>query len=253
MRKIFITDIHGNYSKFMALLEKVNYNENTDQLILGGDYFDRGPENDLMAQWLCDNYRKPNIHLVIGNHDFFLRTLMFTNWRDSINVSKEIMDMKLNIRSNGLDSTIEQLAGEIKGYNPPAIYYGKIQSIINKRYPKLKDVLDSLKTHVVIDNHIFLHSSVPEDMESPQADWVDATWCYPPEDWHRLDAYGERLLALADKYTSVNIGHTSVKNWEPILMKHIKEPIEIEGIWFCDGGLGHSSHINDKGFVRIID
>jgi Predicted phosphoesterase len=41
-RILAISDIHGELELFDSLLEKVNYDADEDQLILLGDYVDRG-------------------------------------------------------------------------------------------------------------------------------------------------------------------------------------------------------------------
>ena len=45
MRVLCISDIHGQHNKLEKLLQKINYDFKKDQLILLGDYFDRGNEN----------------------------------------------------------------------------------------------------------------------------------------------------------------------------------------------------------------
>lgn len=42
-RNLMISDIHGHLNAFEQLLAKVDYQPAHDQLILLGDYIDRGP------------------------------------------------------------------------------------------------------------------------------------------------------------------------------------------------------------------
>lgn len=42
-RILVISDIHGEIEKFEQLLEEAQYDAKQDQLILLGDYVDRGP------------------------------------------------------------------------------------------------------------------------------------------------------------------------------------------------------------------
>ena len=99
MRTIFISDIHGNYTKFMALLKNIEYTEQ-DTLILGGDYFDRGKENVKMVEWLIENHNKDNIHLIRGNHDDFMIDLFKGN--------NEMYEF--NYKNNGFNKTIKELS-----------------------------------------------------------------------------------------------------------------------------------------------
>lgn len=61
-----MSDIHGCYDEFLAMLDKIGFSEE-DQLILAGDYIDRGKKSLEMLRWLeaCP----ANVHLVRGNHD----------------------------------------------------------------------------------------------------------------------------------------------------------------------------------------
>ena len=42
-RTLAVSDIHGCVDEFKQLLDKVNFNAEEDQLVLLGDYVDRGP------------------------------------------------------------------------------------------------------------------------------------------------------------------------------------------------------------------
>ena len=44
-RTLVVSDIHGCVDEFKQLLNKVNFNAEEDQLVLLGDYVDRGPES----------------------------------------------------------------------------------------------------------------------------------------------------------------------------------------------------------------
>lgn len=61
-----MSDIHGCYEDFLAMLEKINFSE-TDHLIIAGDYIDRGRQSYEMLKWIenCP----PNVTLLRGNHE----------------------------------------------------------------------------------------------------------------------------------------------------------------------------------------
>jgi len=44
---ICIADIHGNYTAFKRLLEKVNYNKDEDYLFILGDLLERGKDEEI--------------------------------------------------------------------------------------------------------------------------------------------------------------------------------------------------------------
>lgn len=63
-----ISDIHGDLDKFERLLELVNYNDQEDQLLLLGDYVDRGPHSRAVLDRVIELRNKGAIAL-IGNHE----------------------------------------------------------------------------------------------------------------------------------------------------------------------------------------
>ena len=65
-----IGDIQGCFNYFIKLLDKINFNKNTDKLWLVGDVINRGPESAKMLDWLYKN--QDSIQIVLGNHDLHL-------------------------------------------------------------------------------------------------------------------------------------------------------------------------------------
>lgn len=66
MNTYVMSDIHGCFDKFICMLEKINFTDK-DQLILAGDYIDRGIQNIEMLRWL--EKVPDNVLLIKGNHD----------------------------------------------------------------------------------------------------------------------------------------------------------------------------------------
>ncbi|MCM8536166.1 MAG: metallophosphoesterase [Lentisphaeraceae bacterium] len=65
-RTIFIGDIHGCYDEFIALLEKVKYDVNSDRLISLGDLVHKGPKSAQVIDYMIQN----NVDVIMGNHDW---------------------------------------------------------------------------------------------------------------------------------------------------------------------------------------
>lgn len=63
-----MSDIHGDYTKFLKMLEKINF-KNEDTLYILGDIFDRGKQPFNILGYII---KHSNIHLVLGNHEDFL-------------------------------------------------------------------------------------------------------------------------------------------------------------------------------------
>ena len=66
MNTYVISDIHGCYDDFINMLDQISFNDH-DQLILAGDYIDRGIQNYEMLRWMEN--APDNVLLIKGNHD----------------------------------------------------------------------------------------------------------------------------------------------------------------------------------------
>ncbi|WP_419877012.1 metallophosphoesterase family protein [Brevibacillus centrosporus] len=70
-RMLVISDIHGELEKWESLLELVNYDPSVDQLILLGDYVDRGPASKGVLDKVMELHAKGAI-VLMGNHDHMM-------------------------------------------------------------------------------------------------------------------------------------------------------------------------------------
>ncbi len=66
MSTYVIADIHGHFETFQRMLDLIGFSEN-DELILAGDYIDRGRQNLEMLRFITQC--PENILLIKGNHD----------------------------------------------------------------------------------------------------------------------------------------------------------------------------------------
>ena len=60
-----MSDLHGHYAKYLAMLDKIAFSDDDDLYILG-DVVDRGPQS---AELLLDMSMRPNVYPILGNHD----------------------------------------------------------------------------------------------------------------------------------------------------------------------------------------
>ena len=60
-----MSDIHGEFAKYTAMLEKINFSD-SDTLYVLGDVVDRGPEP---CRVLFNMYKRRNVHPIMGNHE----------------------------------------------------------------------------------------------------------------------------------------------------------------------------------------
>ena len=67
-----MSDLHGQYSKFRRMLEKISFSDR-DELYVLGDVVDRGPES---AELLMDMSMRANVFPLLGNHDMTAAILL---------------------------------------------------------------------------------------------------------------------------------------------------------------------------------
>ena len=67
-RILIISDIHGELDTFDKLLQKAKYDANNDQLILLGDYVDRGPNSKGVLNRVIE-LKDLGAIVLRGNHD----------------------------------------------------------------------------------------------------------------------------------------------------------------------------------------
>ncbi|HET7615356.1 MAG TPA: metallophosphoesterase family protein [Bacillales bacterium] len=148
-RTIVISDIHGEIGKFEKLLEKTEYRPDADQLILLGDYVDRGPDSKRTVEKVMELKKKGAIVLK-GNHD----DMMEKSFREG-------KFLKVWLLNGGLQTL------ESYGYELPRTDDG-MESMLADLNP-LKET-DTIRAHIDFfesldhlyetDDYIFVHAGV---------------------------------------------------------------------------------------------
>ena len=67
-----MSDLHGQYEKYRAMLEKIRFSDR-DELYILGDVVDRGPDP---AAILTDMSMRSNVYPILGNHDLTAAILL---------------------------------------------------------------------------------------------------------------------------------------------------------------------------------
>lgn len=106
--KYAISDIHGEFDKFMNLLRKIGFSD-SDTLYIIGDVIDRGPKP---IECLLYMMEQPNIIPLVGNHEYMamqcIPFLLQEVTTDSIKrLNADLMGKLLDWQYNGNKSTLE--------------------------------------------------------------------------------------------------------------------------------------------------
>lgn len=104
-----VSDIHGEYDKFMRLLEKIHFSD-SDVLYVLGDVFDRGLHP---IQVLFEMMKHPNIIPIVGNHELMgitvLKFLMKEITEENIgSIDDRMVQSIINWQMNGSDTTTDE-------------------------------------------------------------------------------------------------------------------------------------------------
>ena len=92
MSTYVMSDLHGCFDEFQKMLKKLDFSDE-DQLIIAGDYIDRGKQSFEMLEWVKNP--PENVTLIKGNHDE-----EFTYYIELL----EIIEKNLDKDQWGLDS-----------------------------------------------------------------------------------------------------------------------------------------------------
>jgi len=105
-----ISDVHGEYEKYHAMLEQISFSEN-DTLFVLGDVVDRGPEPIRLLQ---DMASRNNVYLVKGNHEamasyvLHMMNVEITEDNAESHIDAELMEMIIEWQQNGGNITMKQ-------------------------------------------------------------------------------------------------------------------------------------------------
>ena len=102
-----MSDVHGQYEKYMKMLEKIRFSDRDDLYVLG-DVADRGPEP---MKLLNDMSLRINVFPILGNHDWTARAILrhlnaeITEENAETQLTKEFLEAVRLWFSDGGDKT----------------------------------------------------------------------------------------------------------------------------------------------------
>ena len=98
-----VSDLHGQYDAFMQGIEEIGLDEN-DMLYVIGDAIDRGLKG---ISILCEIMKRPNMELLLGNHEFMMLNSVDPNGEDRCFGR----DRDIWLYYNGGDKTMQEYSG----------------------------------------------------------------------------------------------------------------------------------------------
>ena len=203
-RNLMISDIHGHLNAFEQLLAKVDYQPAHDQLILLGDYIDRGPASKETIEFVMDLQANGAI-VLRGNHDDWLLQWL----QDPSQVSP-------NFLLNGGMETIQSYLHEL-GDDFSIQKQTEWATSIRENHPTHINFLNDLPLYYEHEAFICVHAGI----DPLQIDWKNTS----KEDflWIRKEFHN----SIIDANKPIIFGHTPTKG----LQKHA-------GIYFNDNKIG---------------
>ena len=168
-----MADIHGCFEDMNTMLDKINFSLE-DQLILAGDYVDRGPMSFEMLQWIASEPK--NVKFLCGNHDVeFACNVELLN-----QFAREDMNKDSNKETLLLYARFSQAAAEkSEGYSVFDLY-GTIGELLIKNNVTLNQLLewtdlirDMEYTHsfeMYEKRYVIVHAGYTENLDDENMD-----------------------------------------------------------------------------------
>ncbi|MGP4948268.1 MULTISPECIES: metallophosphoesterase family protein [Bacillus] len=148
-RILVISDIHGEIEKFEQLLEEAQYDAKKDQLILLGDYVDRGPNARAVIERVKE-LKEDGALVLKGNHEDMMIKALTTDEERSWNHW---------VKRNGGDKTLysygfveEDIVVNEEDFQKPIL-----QSHVLEEHVKFIQELDH---YIETEKYIFVHAGV---------------------------------------------------------------------------------------------
>ena len=204
--RYIVSDIHGCYKEYKALLEKIAFSD-ADELYVLGDAMDRGTEP---IKVIRDMMNRSNVFYIIGNHDYMMLSALK---KLMVEVTEENYDNHLDE-----DDVMTYLHWIWDGGEVTAEQFGKLTT------EEKMDILNYLKEASVYEvleekekTYILVHAglnSFSEDKELYEYELEDLIW-------HRTD-YQKRYFQNPN--VIVVTGHTPTP-----LIREDEQPLVYRG------------------------
>ncbi|GGO05448.1 metallophosphoesterase [Saccharibacillus kuerlensis] len=172
-RTLAISDIHGELDLLDRLLDHIEYDPVSDQLVLLGDYVDRGPKSMQTLERVIELRAKGAIALMGNHEDLMLRAL----------VSGGEEDWKRWVVRNGGCATLQSYGfsdHELRIETGEAYKRPALKSAALERH---LDFVRSLDRYYETDDCLYVHAGIQPGRTAAQSDPMELLWIR--EEFHR--------------------------------------------------------------------
>lgn len=203
--KYIISDIHGCYDEYIALLDKIGFSGD-DELYVLGDAMDRGPEPIKVIQ---DLMGRPNAFYILGNHDDMMLRVM----------EKLAVDVTEEALRNLTDDVFTSLYHWLQ--EGGATTWKKYQQLSREERADVLDYLACAPPFEMVEDreklYILVHAGIHNFDPEKELDE------YAPTDflWERMD-YSRRYFPSSRIFLVT--GHTPT-----VLIREDKHPLVYQG------------------------
>lgn len=152
-RIIVISDIHANLSAFQRLLKKVNYQRESDELILLGDLLEKGKENLATLHYIMELSQHPHVHPMIGNCDYVCLNILHN----------QRLDFLQQILNNREHSIIHEMAAKLSikiDENTDMLVLAKL---LREQYLEELEFVANLPHVIESEHYIFAHAAITNE------------------------------------------------------------------------------------------
>ena len=190
-RIIVVSDIHGDLTTFKKLLNKCEYNEEEDYLIILGDFLEKGTEILDTVHYVMELSKKERVYVLKGNCD---RALEYCSnddgLQDGIGYIKRMKNTIFTEKAKELEIVI----------NEP----DDLKEVVSHLQEE-KEFIDSLPLVLVSDRLVFVHAGIKTLEEETDQKFLLGTKMFA-HDSHNLQQY-------------VVVGHFPVSNYSTKIFK----------------------------------
>lgn len=183
-RILAISDIHGELDKLESLMELVNYDPQHDQLILLGDYVDRGPKSREVVEKVKQLHAQGAI-VLMGNHDHMM---VKSFEQDPVFIERWFR--------NGAQATLASYGHAAAQTEPGAPASLEVTPEVQEHL----DFLGELAHYHETDEYIFVHGGVHPQTPVAETDPYKLMWIR--DEFHK-GYQGEKTVVF---------GHTPTEN-----------------------------------------